>query len=270
WHVQPEADAPDGIAAAVGAVLKLDPEPEFVVAGGDQIMDAFATDRARADVQFDLFDELVGPLGRPVHACVGNHDVFGWGVMDRIPKEADGFGKELFRRRFGLEKTYRAFDAGDWRFYMLDNIRPSIKFGYMAALDKEQRAWLEADLAAKPPGQPAVVVSHVPIVTALLLHPRAFVHGIYQIPPAVVAADSYDLSRLFTKYGVKLALSGHLHLRDRVEIGGVTYINGGAVCGKWWAGPNQGVEEGFGVVDLYPDGRFAYRYADSGWDVPAG
>ena len=39
----------------------------------------------------------------------------------------------------------------------------------------------------------------------------------------------------------------------------------GAVSGSWWKGPLQGVPEGFGVVDLRPDGTFEHRYEAYGW-----
>ena len=51
--------------------------------------------------------------------------------------------------------------------------------------------------------------------------------------------------------GVKLCLSGHIHLLDCCEIDGITYICDGAVSANWWKGPIQGLSEGYGVVDLW-------------------
>ncbi|MBI3737089.1 hypothetical protein HY256_11330 [Candidatus Sumerlaeota bacterium] len=42
----------------------------------------------------------------------------------------------------------------------------------------------------------------------------------------------------------------------------------GAVCGGWWKGPNNDyVQEGFGILDLNPDGTFAHQYFDYGWEA---
>jgi Icc protein len=47
----------------------------------------------------------------------------------------------------------------------------------------------------------------------------------------------------------------------------VTFICDGAVSGGWWKGPNEDVQEGFGIIDLKPDGGFAHQYFDYGWNV---
>jgi 3',5'-cyclic-AMP phosphodiesterase len=49
----------------------------------------------------------------------------------------------------------------------------------------------------------------------------------------------------------------------------VTFICGGAVCGASWRGPYRGFSEGFGLIDLHPDGRFDYRYIEYGWKPQA-
>ena len=76
-------------------------------------------------------------------------------------------------------------------------------------------------------------------------------------------AELHELMRASGK--VRLCLSGHIHLRDRCETDGITYINDGAVSGSWWKGALEGVPEGFGVLDLRPDGSFDHRYETYGW-----
>ena len=61
-------------------------------------------------------------------------------------------------------------------------------------------------------------------------------------------------------YNVRLLLSGHIHLLDRIEYRGMTFICGGALCGNWWQGAWQGCEPGYGIVDVWPDGRFQHQY----------
>jgi 3',5'-cyclic-AMP phosphodiesterase len=60
--------------------------------------------------------------------------------------------------------------------------------------------------------------------------------GDWVIPGAWVHIDARRIVELFHQHkNVKLCLSGHIHLFDRVLYNGVTYICDGAVCGRWWA-----------------------------------
>jgi 3',5'-cyclic-AMP phosphodiesterase len=74
---------------------------------------------------------------------------------------------------------------------------------------------------------------------------------------------------------VKLAISGHIHLLDRLEYGGVSYCCNGAVSGGWWKEPNLGEgDAGYTLMNLYADGRFDREYVTYGWtyrpdDAPA-
>jgi 3',5'-cyclic AMP phosphodiesterase CpdA len=140
--------------------------------------------------------------------------------------------------------------------------------GYKGFLDPEQRAWFEAELASTPAGTPVCVVSHIPIIAVTAIT--------YGKPPArgqdtilsggEMHTDCAELHELMRASGkVRLCLSGHIHLRDRCETDGITYINDGAVSGSWWKGPLEGVPEGFGVIDLRPDGTFDHRYETYGW-----
>jgi hypothetical protein len=64
---------------------------------------------------------------------------------------------------------------------------------------------------------------------------------------------------------VKVCLSGHIHLVDRVDYLGVSYLCNGAVSGAWWKGPNQEFGNGYAIVDLFPDGAFTSTYHQFDW-----
>ena len=82
--------------------------------------------------------------------------------------------------------------------------------------------------------------------------------------------DAQRIVSLFKRHAnVKLCLSGHLHLTERIEYAGVTYVCGGAVSGNWWKGDHHGTEEGYAIVDLYDDGSFDWQYIDYNWTPPA-
>ena len=82
--------------------------------------------------------------------------------------------------------------------------------------------------------------------------------------------DARAIKDLFTAHpNVKLCISGHIHLVDRVEYVGVTYLCNGAVCAGWWKGRNQECAEGYGLIDLFDDGSFENRYVEFGWKARA-
>ena len=83
----------------------------------------------------------------------------------------------------------------------------------------------------------------------------------WNIPGRWMHEDALELKDLFIKYpNVKLAISGHIHLLDRVEYNGISYCCNGAVSGAWWAGNYQETQPGYAIIDLYPDGTFTNTY----------
>ena len=112
-----------------------------------------------------------------------------------------------------------------------------------------------------------LVFGHIPILSAAaFFKSQAEESGDWEIPARVMAIDARKLKGLFHKHkNVKVCLSGHLHLVDRVDYLGVSYLCNGAVSGSWWKGPNQEFEPGYAVLDLYDDGTFDNRYVTYGW-----
>lgn len=282
-HVEPDvAGAPprrsaEGLRGAIAAIDALDPRPDFVITGGDHIMDAL--ERGEADVhrQWALYKSVMAEHCRhKVYPIIGNHDVFGW-MTDAVAPETPGYGKGLACKMLGLPKSYYSFDAtsesgeGHWHIICLDNTQPSQR-GYYGGLDPTQYAWLQKDLAAVPPGRPICVVSHIPIVSICAQHffsPDQRV-DFWKIYDVFVHHDARELVELLAKHNVKLCVASHIHMLDRIEFRGVTFICDGAVSGDWWRGPFRGFKEGYGVFDLFPDGSFKHEYHELGWDAKAG
>lgn len=157
-----------------------------------------------------------------------------------------------------------------WRFIILDSIHPAGAHAFTGALDETQRDWLERELK-EAAGRPIIVVSHIPLLTTTVFtyDTHRVAGGVTHVPGGWMHLDAAPLHYLLREYpNVKLCLSGHMHLLDRCEVDGVTYICGGAVSGDWWEGNLQMVEEGYGLVDLYSDGSFDYGYVPYGWRVP--
>jgi hypothetical protein len=272
-HVKPEAQNGEGYALALDSLKKLDPQPAFIVTGGDHVMDVMASTRQRGDVQWDLYQKILEANTKlRVHPVVGNHDVFGWGTKDPpVPEDAAGYGKAMALDRLGLKQTFYSFDAGAWKFIVLDNISRR-GGGYYGDLDPEQTEWLRGELQANGSTKPVCIFSHIPFASLCAFFfyygggkkPKEF----WKIGDNLMHRDSKPLIELFGRSNVKLCVSGHIHLLDHVKYMGVDFICDGAVSGSWWGGPFQECAEGYGVFDFYPDGTFEHRYMKYGWKAP--
>lgn len=272
FHIQPEKRAYEGVVSCLHHAQSHADKPDLILTGGDLIMDALASGRDRVKTQWDLFTRaLKDECSIPVEHCLGNHDVWGWhksrsGTTGDEPE----WGKRWAVDLLGLPGPYRSFDRAGWHFIVLDSVHADgddANGKYIGKLDEQQHEWLAADLARVPATTPVLLLSHIPILTVT---PLVVSHGKdgrdWRVPAAYMLTDWRRLHALFQKHpNVKLALSGHMHLRDRVEYGGVTYICGGAVCGNWWKGRHVDCDEGYGLVDLYDDGTFSYEYTTYDW-----
>lgn len=270
-HVQPELAADRGLAACLKHVQALDDKPELILCGGDCVMDSFGQTRDRTKLQWDLWHRVLkGECGLPVEACIGNHDVWGW---DRKSSGTTGdeplYGKSWAVEALGLPRRYRSFDRAGWHFVVLDSTQPGARpNSYTARIDDEQFDWLQKDLEATKKETPVLVLSHIPILSAAVFFDgENSKTGDWQVPGAWMHIDAVKLKDLFVGHpNVKVCLSGHLHLVDRVDYHGVTYLCNGAVCGGWWKGNYHECAPGYAVMDLHPDGSFDRTYIPFGWE----
>lgn len=264
-HVAPERQSEQGLVQCLRSVLALDPRPDFILTGGDLVMDVFEQDEDRARKLFQLLRKVFDDnAGIPVHHCIGNHDVFGWG-SSKVQEGQAGYGKQMVSEYLELPNRYYRFDHQGWRFFVLDDIQPAPEKAYQAYLDEEQFAWLEAELKAKPKEMPAAAVCHIPLLSVTAIGDAE--NNLYQIPTSSMCRDMPRLVQLFAENNVRLSLSGHLHQLDRIAFRGVEFICDGAVSGGWWKGPHKGFEEGYGVIDLGADGSIQHQYLDYGWEA---
>jgi Icc protein len=243
--------------------------PEFILHTGDIITDAFWATEESARAQWDVYRKLMAKHCKlPVRYTLGNHDVnFDWGLGDA---DTPFPGKMLALEQTGLASPYYSFDHGGWHFIVLDNTQRGGWNGFQHFLDDKQFAWLEKDLAATNATTPIVIATHAPILTVTCFfeppakkHPDGMVitnDGVHQ--------DVVKIHDLFRRHpNVKLCLSGHYHQVDHVQYLGVHHICGGAVCADYWRGPlkyRPEFEAGYGIVDLFENGTFEYRFVDYG------
>jgi 3',5'-cyclic AMP phosphodiesterase CpdA len=255
-HIQPELDATHGVELAMKQARGI--KADFAIQGGDHVFDALGVPKQRATSVFDLYGKTEQDLGIKVHHTIGNHDVFGVYTASGATPSDPEYGKKMFMERFG--PTYYSFDHKGVHFIVLDSIGITADHHYEARMDDDQLAWLGKDLAAQGATKPVIVVTHIPLVTAVPSY----------TPPAPQAASGTGFTngpaaiKLFEGNNVLAVLQGHTHVNERVDWHGVPYITSGAVCGNWWHGTRLGTPEGFTVVTVAGN-KLTTRYETTGF-----
>ncbi|MBB2155329.1 metallophosphoesterase [Gluconacetobacter diazotrophicus] len=259
-HLQPELNANSGCHMAFAKAQSV--PADFAIQGGDHVFDALGVNAGRATMLMDLYKRTADDLTLPVHHTIGNHDCFGVYTQSGARPTDPLYGKKYFEDSFG--RLYYAFDHKGVHVVVLDSIGITADRAYEGRIDAVQLAWLAKDLAAQPEGTPIIVVTHIPLVTAV---------EDYAAPPARPAAhhglsvvNAYEVLPLFDRYNVIGVFQGHTHILERIDWHGVPYITGGAVSGNWWHGTRYGTPEGFMVVDV-ANGTVKTRYETYGFQT---
>jgi 3',5'-cyclic AMP phosphodiesterase CpdA len=266
-HVPAEGKQPEGYAACLAAVRALQPPADFMITGGDHVMETLGCTKEQALAQWKTYKrEMAAGNSLKVYPVLGNHDIWGWSVADKTLEKDALYGKALALDQLGLKLPYYSFDVAKWHFIVLDSmVRKEPK--YAAMLDRPQVEWLKSDLAAVAKDRRICVISHIPLLAACVFYwggnrPAA---DHWEVSERLLHRDSFELTELLRQYPVRLLISGHIHLYDQIVYNGLTFVCDGAVSGKWWLGPYLQTHEGFGIFDLYSDGRFEHTYQAFEW-----
>jgi len=265
-HVQPERGGREGFLAAIEKMNSLG--ADFAVSGGDLVMDALEADEMRAFMLYDMYADCCTRFDMPVHQVMGNHEVFGIYVPEKVPLDHPDWGKELFKKRLGNGATYRSFDHKGVHFIVLDSVgieqdENGPAYHYIGQIGIDQLMWLKNDMATLAPGTPVIAVAHIPLFSLY--------EQIQRGPTAPwgrsgVLTDGKELFNLFSGCTFFGLLEGHIHVNELYRYKEAHYIDTAAVCGAWWAGPRDGHPEGFNLVHVYQDGIIA-EYVTYGWDA---
>jgi len=246
-HIQPELNAAAGCRDCFKQISK--GRFDFVIQGGDHVFDALEVDRKRAMQIMDLYVETEQVIGLKVHQVLGNHDCFGVFPKSGVDPTAPDYGKQYYIERFG--PTHYTFDHKGVHFIVLDSIGITGDRSYEGRVDAAQIEWLRRDLAGLPVGTPIIVVSHIPLVTALSCYePLDWTQTPHNWTNVV---NARDVLALLQGHKVLAVLQGHSHVTERVIVNGVPFITGGAVSGNWWQGSFLGTPEGYLQVDVDGD-----------------
>lgn len=254
-HLQPELDAAHGCAMAFKKMhgMKVD----FAMQGGDHVFDSLAVPKSRSMSLFDLYDKTQQDVGMKIYHALGNHDCVGVFKASGMEPADPAYGKKYFQDHIG--KTFYSFDHKGVHFIVLDTIGLTADRNYEGRVDAEQLAWLKEELAGLSPTQPVLVMTHIPLVSAI---------GQYTPTPpkpgGLTVINANEVLPLFSGRNIIGVLQGHTHINEMVLWQGVPYITSGAVSGNWWKGTRLGTPEGFTVVSIR-NGKMETRYETYGF-----
>ena len=266
-HVKPGKDIEASVAKAMHHAQILVPEIDFIINGGDAIMDSLEADKEKTQIQWDLFTSILKKeISLPVYHCIGNHDVWGWFIKENKPENERQYGKVWVVETLQMKNRYYSFSKDKWHFIVLDSTQINPAGGYIGKIDEEQLAWLQTELASVPKEKFICIVSHIPILSicAGLFFDKTEANGDLKIQRNLMHSDFLSLKKIFIKYpNIKVCISGHIHLQDEINYLGIKYYCNGAVSGNWWKGSFQEFAPAYAMLEFYADGsskRYIQNY----------
>jgi 3',5'-cyclic AMP phosphodiesterase CpdA len=259
-HLKDKFDAPARFTRCLHHLQQQTPKVDMVLNGGDIVFDMNKENIGTINDQWKLVQNIMkNECSLPVHYCLGNHDI--WWYED--DKGQAIYGKKYALDKLQLVKPYYGMVKNGWKIIVLDSVHLDIdNTWYIGKLGDEQLSWLSDELKATDANMPVMVMSHIPILTALLMIEDDIVNK-WTMLGGDMHTDTAKIINLFYQHpNVKLCLSGHLHMRDKVVYNNVTYLCNGAVSGAWWEGNRRETAPGYGLIDLYADGTFDEKYVN--------
>lgn len=268
-HVKPGEIPEQGMAKALQHVQQLKQKPEFIINGGDAIMDALEADKQKTQQQFNLFKTILAKENSlPIHHCIGNHDVWGWFIKNEENLKSDKlYGKQWVVDEFAMPGRYYSFTKNKWKFIVLDSTQLNPAGGYIAFVDPPQLEWLQQELLTTPKDKFICIVSHIPILSicAGLFFNKTEPNGDLKIQRNLMHTDFFALKKLFAQHAnIKVCLSGHIHLQDELDYLGIKYYCNGAISGAWWKGSFQEFAPAYAVMEFFDDGSVERKMVEYG------
>ncbi|MES2882043.1 MAG: metallophosphoesterase, partial [Bacteroidota bacterium] len=201
-HVKPTDIAETGMRKAFQHVNSLSKKPDFIINGGDAIMDAMAADKIKTQLQWDVWNKVLQETNRlPIYHCIGNHDAWGWQVKDEAVKADPLYDKAWAVQQHKMPNRFYSFEKKNWKFIVLDSAQEN-NGGYIARLDEPQMSWLETELENTSPDQHICFVSHIPIVSfcAAMFFDDHLPNGDWKLSRALLHVDARKITQLFSGY----------------------------------------------------------------------
>lgn len=258
-HIRPEYNAVDRFKKCLELIRKNN--VDFILNGGDSIY-AADYDNITKDRVLELWkcwnDAVILVKDIPMYSVLGNHDMWWKGKGDEL------YGKPGVLKMLGLQNNYYSFDKNGWHFIMLDSNHPQTP----GMLDDEQWKWFTEDVAANSQHKPTLIMSHYPLLscTGIVDNKPDFI-GPFKVSGSYNHLDIMKFIEIFNQHkNIRLCLSGHIHLLDKVWYNNVHYLCNGATSGFWWEPGDDGKSSyrqtgpGYSLLNLYEDGTFDDEY----------
>ncbi len=167
---------------------------------------------------------------------LGNHD------MD------EGFTKEDCLKSWGMPTSYYTKEVSGLKLIVLDGNdagSTTHKGGYASYIGPVQQEWLKAEL--KSTILPVVVISHQPLA------------GVYPID------NTGEIQTILSSFSEKmiLAINGHAHVTQHLEVGGVNYVHINSAAYYWVGAKFKHNSYPDSVHKNYPSLEFSCPYESS-------
>lgn len=212
-------------------------QPAFVVSTGDLVIESNNSEAKPIERWMKFYATETRATGLHFYDTIGNNELAGTENV-RFKVTDPGYGKALFRRRFG--PTYYSFDRGDLHFVALDthtHTDLSEDDWSSQTMEAEVREWLDIDLANHRDRR-VVVLNHEP-----------FRGDPAWSLPATYVPEVEDQEWL-GKFNVPYTLSGHLHINGSTSEGGTQHVMTGALSGLRWTLPAEVFPRGYRLVQV--------------------
>lgn len=211
---------------AIETINKL--SPDFIITGGDNIIDATRSGESHADSLYNLYLSQIKRFNLPVYTGIGNHESFGVN-NPKISPDNPLYGKKMFESKMG--NRYYSFIHKGWKIFMIDGIKATSSGNrYIGCIDDEQMNWLKQELILTDSLTPIVICCHIPFISSYKKFELGSLSG---NPENDGISNSIDFFNLFEHHNLKLLLQGHFHFLEVLYANDIYYVTGPSLTARW-------------------------------------
>jgi Icc protein len=209
----------NALMRAVDDVNRMDPQPDFVLYGGDLA-------QLGQPEELELGAQILKNLKAPVRIMVGEHDWF----LDMGEKWKSLFGEETYSFDHKGVHFVTLMSVHEKDFWTERGMTPMERMLTVAGLDngtqsrfevgEAQREWLKNDLAKVSADTPVIVFSHSP-----LYH--------YYEPWNFWTVDAPEVQAILKKFKTVTVIHGHTHQMLMNRIGNISFYGMLSTAWPW-------------------------------------
>lgn len=257
-HARKEWKTPTAMARAANSINTK--KADLIITGGDLITDGFQYPAAKVAHRWDIYMKMHNSIKGDIFPVIGNHDLVAANPQDGSPPAENP--RAIYLDKMGLKGTYYSFDAVGYHFVILDSIKVTgNEYEYNGMIRPGELEWLKQDLSGVRRGTPIVIATHIPLLTSFY---AATLGATAAAQKNQVIVNNLEVFKIIEDHNVILVLQGHLHVKEMIRWRGITFITGGAICGRWWRGERHGTKEGYNIITLTGN-HIEWEYIEYGW-----